>query len=41
MCRPNFSRTWRMTTESASVAGIHFHDLRHAGNQFAAGICWF
>jgi len=37
MRRPNFSRTWRMATESASLTGIHFHDLRHAGNHFAAG----
>jgi integrase len=37
MRRPNFSRTWRVATESARLTGIHFHDLRHAGNHFAAG----
>jgi integrase len=34
--RPNFSRTWRSATESAGLAEIHFHDLRHTGNHIAA-----
>jgi integrase len=34
--RPNFSRTWRRVTASAGLTGVHFHDLRHAGNHVAA-----
>jgi integrase len=34
--RPNFTRTWRRATASAGLTGVHFHDLRHAGNHFAA-----
>ena len=36
MRRPNSSAVWRHSTESAHLAGVHFHDLRHAGNDFAA-----
>ena len=34
--RPNFSRIWARALAKAGMAGIHFHDLRHAGNHFAA-----
>ena len=34
--RSNFSRTWRLATESAELTGIHIHDLRHTGNHIAA-----
>lgn len=34
--RPNFSSIWARTLTKAGVSGIHFHDLRHAGNHFAA-----
>lgn len=34
--RPNFSRVWRKAITYTGLAGVHFHDLRHAGNTFAA-----
>lgn len=34
--RPNFSRAWRQAMSGAGLAGVHFHDLRHAGNTLAA-----
>lgn len=34
--RPNFSPIWARALAKAGVASIHFHDLRHAGNHFAA-----
>jgi integrase len=34
--RPNFSPIWARALTKAGMTGIHFHDLRHAGNQFAA-----
>lgn len=34
--RPNFSSVWARALEGAGLAGIHIHDLRHAGNHFAA-----
>jgi integrase len=27
---------WPRAVESISMTGLHFHDLRHTGNQFAA-----
>jgi integrase len=35
--RGNFARTWRRAKDLAGVsAELHFHDLRHTGNHFAA-----
>lgn len=34
--RPNFSSTWRDAITAAGLTGIHFHDLRHTGNQITA-----
>ncbi|MEV0682705.1 tyrosine-type recombinase/integrase [Nocardia sp. NPDC050378] len=36
--RTNFTKIvkWRMLTASVGVPGIHFHDLRHAGNLWAS-----
>lgn len=34
--RPNFQPVWRDAIEKAGLEGLHFHDLRHAGNSFAA-----
>ncbi len=34
--RSNFTRTWRLVTESTGLTSFHFHDLRHTGNNFAA-----
>ena len=34
--RPNFSSVWARALDGAGLAGIHIHDLRHAGNHFAA-----
>ena len=36
--RGNFNRlsAWPHATESIGMAGLHLHDLRHTGNQFAA-----
>ena len=34
--RPNFSPIWARALAKASMSGVHFHDLRHAGNHFAA-----
>jgi len=36
--RGNFNRTsaWPQAVASVGMPGLHFHDLRHAGNQFAA-----
>ena len=34
--RPNFSRIWARALATVGMTGIHFHDLRHAGNHFAA-----
>ena len=35
--RGNFARTWRRAKVEAGVQlGLHFHDLRHTGNHFAA-----
>ena len=32
----NFRRRVWMPARLAGLDGVHFHDLRHAGNQFAA-----
>ena len=32
----HFQPVWRKATEAAGLDGLHFHDLRHAGNSFAA-----
>lgn len=34
----NFNKmsAWPHAVESISTPGLHFHDLRHTGNQFAA-----
>jgi integrase len=29
-------RVWLSALEAAGLSGVHFHDLRHAGNQFVA-----
>jgi integrase len=34
--RPNFQPVWRDAIERAGLPGLHFHDLRHSGNAFAA-----
>jgi integrase len=34
--RPNFSPIWARALAKAGMTGVHFHDLRHAGNHFAA-----
>ena len=36
--RGNFNKmsAWPHAVESIGVTGLHFHDLRHTGNQFAA-----
>jgi integrase len=34
--RPNFSPIWARALDGAGLVGIHIHDLRHAGNHFAA-----
>jgi integrase len=34
--RSNFSRIWRNAITAAALPGVHIHDLRHAGNHFAA-----
>jgi integrase len=34
--RSNFTRTWRRAIEAARLTDIHFHDLRHRGNNLAA-----
>jgi integrase len=34
--RSNFTRQWRKALEAAGMTGIHFHDLRHAGNTLFA-----
>ncbi len=34
--RPNFTRVWSRATAEAGLEGVHFHDLRHAGNTLAA-----
>ena len=34
--RPNFSPIWARAIKAADLPGVHFHDLRHAGNHFAA-----
>jgi integrase len=31
-----YRRVWLPAVEKAGLAGVHFHDLRHAGNQFTA-----
>jgi integrase len=33
--RSNFTPVWRKATETAGLAGFHFHDLRHTGNTLA------
>jgi integrase len=37
--RGNFNKmsAWPHAVESIGMTGLHFHDLRHTGNQFAAG----
>jgi integrase len=30
------SRVWLPALETVGLSGIHFHDLRHTGNQFTA-----
>jgi integrase len=36
--RQNFNKLtgWAHAVEALGVPGLHFHDLRHTGNQFAA-----
>jgi integrase len=34
--RANFSNRWAAALEVAGVTGVHFHDLRHSGNTWAA-----
>jgi integrase len=34
--RANFSRIWARALNEAGLSGVHVHDLRHAGNHFAA-----
>ena len=36
--RGNFNKmsAWPHAVESIGMPGLHFHDLRHTGNQFAA-----
>jgi integrase len=34
--RTTFTRPWRKAVTAARLAGVHFHDLRHAGNHLAA-----
>jgi integrase len=34
--RSNFQEHWRKGTAAAGVVGLHFHDLRHTGNTWAA-----
>ena len=34
--RPNFSPIWARALTKAGMTSVHFHDLRHAGNHFAA-----
>jgi len=34
--RQNFRKIWVKALEDAKVREVHFHDLRHTGNQFAA-----
>lgn len=34
--RSNFQKQWKEATEKAGVPGLHFHDLRHTGNTWAA-----
>jgi integrase len=36
--RGNFNKmsAWPQAVESIGMTGLHFHDLRHTGNQFAA-----
>lgn len=34
--RPNFSPIWAKAIGTAKLPSIHFHDLRHTGNHFAA-----
>lgn len=36
--RPNFNQRvkWTATVAAAGLRGVHFHDLRHAGNTWAA-----
>lgn len=35
--RQNFRRIWVKAVSDASLAPVHFHDLRHTGNTLAAG----
>jgi len=37
--RSNFNRMsgWPRAVQAAGLEGVHFHDLRHTGNTFAAG----
>ncbi|WP_143591392.1 tyrosine-type recombinase/integrase [Thermoactinospora rubra] len=34
--RANFTRVWAAALRKAGLSGIHFHDLRHTGNDLAA-----
>ena len=34
--RSNFQRCWRDALAGAGLVGVHFHDLRHAGNTLTA-----
>ena len=34
--RSNFQAHWARGTRAAGVVGLHFHDLRHTGNTWAA-----
>jgi integrase len=34
--RSNFQHHWVKATTAAGIPGLHFHDLRHTGNTWAA-----
>jgi integrase len=34
--RNHFNKVWRRACDAAGIKGLHFHDLRHTGNNFAA-----
>ncbi|MGV9597151.1 tyrosine-type recombinase/integrase [Streptosporangium sandarakinum] len=34
--RSTFTRIWSRALKDAGLSGVHFHDLRHAGNTFAS-----
>jgi integrase len=34
--RSHFNKIWHRACDAAEIKGLHFHDLRHTGNNFAA-----